>query len=115
MQHLLKVVPVVGLLARKADFRPSLNTDEVDAIFDVPLEMFLKQDNYRCEEREWMGQKYIIHLFDFKCEKGVFFIWGLTAGILICAASVIYRCSPCFKGHLPDFQQLQRSLLNSLA
>jgi hypothetical protein len=42
MQHLLKVVPVVGLLARKADFRPSLNTDEVDAIFDVPLEMFLK-------------------------------------------------------------------------
>lgn len=42
MQHLLKVVPVVGLLARKGDFRPSLNTDEVDAIFDVPLEMFLK-------------------------------------------------------------------------
>lgn len=42
MQHLLRVVPVVGLLAKKEDFRPSLNTDEVDAIFDVPLEMFLK-------------------------------------------------------------------------
>jgi coenzyme A diphosphatase NUDT7 len=62
-----------------------------------------------------MGQKYIIHLFDFECEKGVFLIWGLTAGILIRAASIIYRCSPRFKGHLPDFQQLQRSLLNSLA
>ncbi|KAF3961734.1 hypothetical protein CMV_013677 [Castanea mollissima] len=35
--------PVVGLLARKGDFRPSLNIDEVDAIFDVPLEMFLKR------------------------------------------------------------------------
>ena len=34
--------PVVGLLARKGDFRPSLNSDEVDAIFNVPLEMFLK-------------------------------------------------------------------------
>lgn len=42
MQHLIRVVPVVGLLARKGDFRPSLNADEVDAIFDVPLEMFLK-------------------------------------------------------------------------
>lgn len=34
--------PVVGLLARKGDIRPSLNIDEVDAIFNVPLEMFLK-------------------------------------------------------------------------
>ena len=34
--------PVVGLLARKGDFRPSLNIDEVDAIFNVPSEMFLK-------------------------------------------------------------------------
>ena len=33
---------MVGLLARKGDFRPSLNIDEVDAIFDVPLEMFLE-------------------------------------------------------------------------
>ncbi|KAB1224466.1 Nudix hydrolase 15, mitochondrial [Morella rubra] len=111
-QHLLRVVPVVGLLAKKEDFRPSLNTDEVDAIFDVPLEMFLKEENHRCEEREWMGRKYILHLFDFECEKGVFLIWGLTASILISAASVIYQRSPCFKSHLPDFQQLQRSLQN---
>ena len=33
--------PVVGLLARKGDFRPLLNIDEVDAIFNVPMEMFL--------------------------------------------------------------------------
>ncbi|KAJ6865350.1 hypothetical protein NC651_035813 [Populus alba x Populus x berolinensis] len=41
-QHQLKVVPVVGLLARVEDFKPVLNTDEVDTLFDVPLEMFLK-------------------------------------------------------------------------
>ncbi|KAG6745301.1 hypothetical protein POTOM_051952 [Populus tomentosa] len=40
--HQLKVVPVVGLLARVEDFKPVLNTNEVDTLFDVPLEMFLK-------------------------------------------------------------------------
>lgn len=42
MQHLLTVVPVVGLLSRVEEFKPLLNADEVDAIFDVPLDMFLK-------------------------------------------------------------------------
>lgn len=42
MQHLLTVVPVVGLLSRVEEFKPALNADEVDAIFDVPLDMFLK-------------------------------------------------------------------------
>lgn len=47
-QHLLEVFPVVGLLAKKADFKPFLNIAEVDAIFDVPLEMFLKVGWYYC-------------------------------------------------------------------
>lgn len=42
MQHQLRVVPVVGLLSRIEDFKPVPNIDEVDAVFDVPLEMFLK-------------------------------------------------------------------------
>ncbi|KAH0632807.1 hypothetical protein KY284_035593 [Solanum tuberosum] len=40
--HLLTVVPVVGLLSRIEEFKPLLNADEVDAIFDVPLDIFLK-------------------------------------------------------------------------
>ncbi|XP_012831778.1 PREDICTED: nudix hydrolase 15, mitochondrial-like, partial [Erythranthe guttata] len=40
--NLLRVVPVVGLLSRIQDFKPVLNPDEVDAIFDAPLEMFLQ-------------------------------------------------------------------------
>ncbi|KAJ7950020.1 Nudix hydrolase 15 mitochondrial [Quillaja saponaria] len=111
-QCLLKVVPVVGLLERREDFKPVINTDEVDAIFDVPLEIFLKEDKHRCEEREWMGWKYMLHLFDYETEQGDFLIWGLTASILIRAASVIYRRSPSFPGHLPDFQQLQREMKN---
>lgn len=112
-QHQLKVVPVVGLLARVEDFKPVLNTDEVDTLFDVPLEMFLKEENHRWEEKEWMGWNYCLHLFDFESERGVFLIWGLTASILIETASVIYQRSPSFEHHLRDFQQLQKALNNN--
>ncbi|KAJ0027138.1 hypothetical protein Pint_34915 [Pistacia integerrima] len=91
-QNQLKVVPVIGLLSRIEDFNPVLNADEVDAIFDAPLEMFLKGDNHRIEEREWMGWKYLLHDFGFKSKQGAaFHICGLTASILIRAASVIYQ------------------------
>ncbi|XVF55049.1 hypothetical protein PTKIN_Ptkin06aG0005600 [Pterospermum kingtungense] len=113
-QNQLRVVPVVGLLAKNEDFKPKLNCDEVDAVFDVPLEMFLKEDNHRCEERAWNSLKYVFHCFDFETEQGAFTICGLTASILIRAASIIYQQIPCFTGDdLPDFQQLPRALTNA--
>ncbi|KAH7514670.1 hypothetical protein FEM48_Zijuj11G0114400 [Ziziphus jujuba var. spinosa] len=111
-QHLLKVIPVIGLVARIQDFKPLLNTDEVDAIFDVPLEMFLKEENHRIEEREWMGWKYGLHLFEYESEQGEYMICGLTAAILIRVASLIYQRSPSFQPSLPDFQTIARSSLN---
>lgn len=36
------VVPVVGILSDAKAFSPSPCADEVEAIFDAPLEMFLK-------------------------------------------------------------------------
>lgn len=42
MQHLLRVIPVIGILSNKKDFHPSPNADEVEDVFDAPLEMFLK-------------------------------------------------------------------------
>ncbi|XP_057466122.1 nudix hydrolase 15, mitochondrial-like [Actinidia eriantha] len=114
-QHQLLVVPVVGLLPRIEDFKPLLNEDEVDAIFDAPLEMFLKEDSHRLEEREWRSRKYACHLFDFKSEQGAFLIGGLTANILIRAATIVYQRFPSFTTHLPDFQQLQNHLCNANA
>ncbi|KAG5023422.1 hypothetical protein JHK85_019764 [Glycine max] len=40
--HLLRVVPVIGILHDKKAFKPVLNPAEVEAVFDAPLEMFLK-------------------------------------------------------------------------
>lgn len=71
-----------------------------------------QEENYRMEEREWMGWKYGLHIFDYELEQEEFMIWGLTATILIKAASLIYQRSPPFQPSLPDFQTIAKSSLN---
>ncbi|KAL6644304.1 hypothetical protein ACP70R_015912 [Stipagrostis hirtigluma subsp. patula] len=95
-KHLLVVVPVVGILSDIQAFKPVLNAAEVDEIFDVPLEMFLKDENRSSEVREWMGQEFTLHHFRYEKGNQKYVIWGLTAGILIHAASVVYQRPPDF-------------------
>ncbi|KAJ3694226.1 hypothetical protein LUZ60_009706 [Juncus effusus] len=108
-KHLLRVSPVIGILYDKDAFKPVLNRDEVEEIFDAPLEMFLKDENRRFEEREWLDAKYLVHYFDFTTENKSFVIWGLTASILIRAASVVYKRPPSFAEQYPKFR-LPKSL-----
>lgn len=42
LQHLLRVIPVIGILTNKKAFKPTPNPAEVEAVFDAPLEMFIK-------------------------------------------------------------------------
>jgi len=42
LQHLLRVIPVIGILSNMKAFKPTPNPAEVEAIFDAPLEMFIK-------------------------------------------------------------------------
>eukprot|EP01018_Ginkgo_biloba_P000199 Gb_18964 [translate_table: standard] len=108
-KHLLRVIPVIGLLPDKKSFTPMLNTGEVDAIFDAPLEMFLKDEKHWSEEMTWMGFKYTVHFFDYETENRKFLIWGLTASILVRAASIIYQRPPNFVEVIPDFDGIQSS------
>lgn len=103
-KHLLRVIPVIGILSNKNEFNPTPNVSEVEEVFDVPLEMFLKDENRKSEEREWMGDKYLIHLFDYEMDNKKYLIWGLTAGILIRAASVVYKRPPAFLEQNPKFK-----------
>ncbi|KAB1223550.1 Nudix hydrolase 15, mitochondrial [Morella rubra] len=103
-KHLLRVVPVIGILHKKKAFKPAPNPAEVEVIFDAPLEMFIKDENRREEEREWRGYKYIVHFFDYETENKKYLIWGLTAGILIKAASVVYQRPPAFVEQNPSFK-----------
>ncbi|BFG27887.1 hypothetical protein CerSpe_141610 [Prunus speciosa] len=103
-KHLLRVVPVIGILNEKEAFKASPNPAEVEAVFDAPLEMFIKDENRRSEEREWMGSKYLIHFFDYETKNNKYIIWGLTAGILIRAASIVYKRSPPFVEQNPIYK-----------
>ncbi|KAK9265627.1 hypothetical protein L1049_010098 [Liquidambar formosana] len=103
-KHLLRVVPVIGILSDKKAFKPTPNAAEVEEVFDAPLEMFIKDENRKSEEREWMGDKYLIHLFDYETDNKKYLIWGLTAGILIRAASIVYQRPPPFLEQNPNFK-----------
>ncbi|XP_024160082.1 nudix hydrolase 15, mitochondrial isoform X1 [Rosa chinensis] len=106
-KHLLRVVPVIGLLNDKEAFKPAPNPAEVESVFDAPLEMFIKDENRRAEEREWMGNKYLIHFFDYETNNKKYMIWGLTAGILIRAASIVYERPPPFVEQNPSHKVLR--------
>ncbi|KAL3820377.1 hypothetical protein ACJIZ3_006282 [Penstemon smallii] len=104
----ITVIPVIGILWDKNAFNPIPNADEVESIFDAPLEMFLKDENRREEEREWMGYKYLLHFFDHQVYNKCYVIWALTAAILIKAASVVYQRAPFFEERRPIFWNRSR-------
>lgn len=64
----------------------------------------LQDENRRDEEREWLGDKYLIHLFDYEFENKEYLIWGLTAAILIRAASVVFQKPAAFLEQNPKFK-----------
>ncbi|OWM91150.1 hypothetical protein CDL15_Pgr000093 [Punica granatum] len=103
-KYLLRVVPVIGILTNKKAFNPSPNPSEVDKVFDAPLEMFLKDENQRSEGREWMGDKYMLHFFNYEVEGEKYLIWGLTAWILIKAAMIVFERPPAFPEQIPKFK-----------
>ncbi|KDP21058.1 hypothetical protein JCGZ_21529 [Jatropha curcas] len=99
----MAVVPVVGILYDKNAFNPYPNPDEVESIFDVPVEMFLKDENRTAVEKQKMGYKYLLHYFDYKSDSKSYVIWALTAGIMIRVASIVYQRPPAFLEQRPPF------------
>ncbi|XP_074338091.1 nudix hydrolase 15, mitochondrial-like isoform X2 [Apium graveolens] len=68
------------------------------------LESFTTRDENRSETQlEWMGEKYLLHFFDFRTDNTKYEIWALTAGILITVASVVYQRQPAFTVLRPKF------------
>uniref|UniRef100_A0A0A9CVD9 Nudix hydrolase domain-containing protein n=1 Tax=Arundo donax TaxID=35708 RepID=A0A0A9CVD9_ARUDO len=56
----------------------------------------VQDENRTSEEREKMGQTFTVHYFTYEKENQKYIIWGLTARILIHAASVVYERPPDF-------------------
>ncbi|KAM5588047.1 hypothetical protein ABKV19_006482 [Rosa sericea] len=100
----MPVIPVIGILNVKEAFKPAPNHAEVEEVFDAPMELFIKDENRRVEMREWMGNKYLIHIFDYEMKNKKYTIWGLTASILIRAASIVYERPPPFVEQNPSYK-----------
>ncbi|KAL2635741.1 hypothetical protein R1flu_007220 [Riccia fluitans] len=110
-KHLVGVIPVIGLLDAMRNYNPKPNPGEVESVFEAPLEMFLKASvNYRSREREMLGVRFRVHFFDYTTPAGQeFTIWGLTAGILIRVASLIFERNPDFEEFGPDVTAIMNS------
>lgn len=70
------IVPVVGLV--EPGFRLTLNRDEVESVFEVPLSFLMDEENHELHAREWRGAVRSYYAMPF----GERYIWGVTAGIL---------------------------------
>jgi 8-oxo-dGTP pyrophosphatase MutT (NUDIX family) len=70
-----RIVPVVARVA--PDFTLTLNPDEVDNAFEVPLAFVMELTNHQTHSREWQGMMRTYYAIPF----GERYIWGVTAGI----------------------------------
>jgi 8-oxo-dGTP pyrophosphatase MutT (NUDIX family) len=80
-----RIVPVIARV--EPGFALSLNMNEVDVAFEVPLEFLMNQNNVERHAREWQGMMRHYYAITF----GERYIWGVTAGILRNLHDRIYR------------------------
>lgn len=71
-----RIVPVVGVV--RPEFGLTLNPDEVDEAFEVPLDFLMSPGNHLRESRESQGLLRTFHAMTYERRR----IWGVTAGIL---------------------------------
>lgn len=71
-----RITPVLGVVRPGYDL--TINADEVDAAFEVPLSFLMDEANHRRESRMWQGHERHYYTMPY----GQWFIWGVTAGIL---------------------------------
>src|SRR5262245_36193985 len=80
-----RIVPTVARV--DPGFRLELNRDEVDDVFEVPLDFLMTEENHALHSREWKGMTRTVYAIPF----GERNIWGVTAGILRNLYERIYR------------------------
>ncbi|HET7414052.1 MAG TPA: CoA pyrophosphatase [Pararhizobium sp.] len=71
-----RIIPVLSIVQR--EFTTTINPEEVDAVFEVPLSFLMTDQNHGRASRIWNGRER--HFYTMPYEQ--WFIWGITAGIL---------------------------------
>ena len=71
-----RILPVVARV--KPDYALTLNAQEVDDAFEVPLAFLMGPENHQKHARDWKGITRHYYAMPYR-ER---YIWGVTAGIL---------------------------------
>jgi 8-oxo-dGTP pyrophosphatase MutT (NUDIX family) len=80
-----RIVPTIARVT--PGFKLTLNTGEVDDVFEVPLAFLMDQANVQRHSRDWQGMTRHYYAITF----GERYIWGVTAGILRNLHDRIYK------------------------
>ncbi|KAH8933072.1 hypothetical protein BDL97_18G012400 [Sphagnum fallax] len=86
----------IATALREAKEEIGLEPSQVRVV--AAFEPFLSKDEaHRYEDLSFRKVVFRVHFFDFESPAGVkYSIWGLTAAVLIRAASIILQCEPAF-------------------
>jgi 8-oxo-dGTP pyrophosphatase MutT (NUDIX family) len=71
-----RIAPILSVV--KPGFHLTINEDEVDDAFEVPLAFLMDPANHNRDSRIWQEQERYFYTMPF----GERYIWGVTAGII---------------------------------
>ena len=80
-----RIAPVLAVV--KPGFLLTINEDEVDDAFEVPLSFLMNPANHNRESRIWQNRERFFYTMPF----GERYIWGVTAGIIRTLYERLYR------------------------
>lgn len=97
-KHSLCVTPIIGIVTPPEFAEPcrlTINTNEVEKAFAVPLRYFCDSMNncVSAEKIMWRGENFTLRTYnydDMENDNNRFVIWGLTAHILWLVARIVY-------------------------
>lgn len=71
-----RIAPVLAIV--RPGFALTLNPDEVDAAFEVPLSFLMDPANHRRDSRVWNDLEWFFYEMPYDGQR----VWGVTAGII---------------------------------
>ncbi|MER9253915.1 CoA pyrophosphatase [Mesorhizobium sp. M0598] len=71
-----RIAPVLGIV--RPGFSLTMNSDEVDAVFEVPLGFLMDPANHTRDSRMWNDLEWFYYEMPYGGQR----IWGVTAGII---------------------------------
>jgi 8-oxo-dGTP pyrophosphatase MutT (NUDIX family) len=80
-----RIIPVIGIV--QPGFTLTINPDEVDDAFEVPLSFLMDPANHRQESRMWQNVERHFYTMPY----GEKYIWGATAGIIRALHDGLYQ------------------------